>query len=234
MIAMNAKAKWFCYAVFLLLAFLVGNWRRAVDNLRDKAGHSPVADITHTNAPSRSQTQPPLSTLLSEVLRLRDEVTRAHREIEGLRLQLTNKLGIAESVVTQTAPQSREEFVAGVYAVGEFVNRGYGSPEDCSMTWLWALTSQDSEGFAGTRGVTAKEMPLTGQWATAMGMVAQAAISQPQPTDNGEMTVAMALQLQNGDVKYSWLNFRQADNRWVVSRLAGYPIEVAAEPAEGR
>jgi RNA polymerase sigma factor (sigma-70 family) len=158
---------------------------------------------------------------MAELLRLRGEVGRLRRllaeqpksqgRLATLARSGTNEVGMAGS---------QGNFVAA----SDWTNRGFASPQDTAISFLWALRAGDAGLYAAAQGKTNIPNLFPVPWAAAFAEVKGSYVSEVIQSDEGDPMVGLVHELPNGEQQHTWLGFKESNGSWQIKSLTGFPI----------
>jgi len=96
----------------------------------------------------------------------------------------------------------------GYYAVESWSDRGRFSPQDSTLTWLWAVRNGHAKQYSEAIGKTnILQFPMG--WANALQRIAGSTISETTSSAQGRPMIQIVHDLEDGSSENTWLTFRQ-------------------------
>jgi len=158
---------------------------------------------------------------MAELLRLRGEVGRLRRQLaeqpRGQGRLATSARSSTNEIVTAG---SQGNFVAA----SDWTNRGFASPQDTAISFLWALRAGDAGLYAAAQGKTNAPNLFPVSWAAAFAEVKGSYVSEVTRSEEGDPMVGLVHELPNGEQQQTWLGFKESSGSWQIKSLTGYPI----------
>lgn len=204
--------------------------------------HQKIERLEHENAAFRQQMDQ-LAALSQENERLSrvkvnaDELERLRQE-RGELVRLRGETGLLRRRLEQLLkPDSEkrhsprppdpnpETIPPGFYPADSWANHGFSSPQNSTLTFLWALRNGHAQEYSESLGKT-NIMSLPMAWASALARIKGSQISETMVSEDGMPTVGILHELDDGATENSWITYKQVGDRWQIHSLIGFPIKV--------
>ena len=185
-----------------------------------------------TRSPVKS-TNPSADANFLELMRLRGEVGLLRSQVaEHSR---SNTPAEAHTPSPQASPPAlpTEPLRPGIFPAANWAEKGFSTPLNSAMTWLWAVRHGYAEQYSQSLGKT-NILPFPIGWANALERIETTEMLESGLSEEGNPVVALSHQLSDGSSEKCWLTFRRDGDKWRVQRLTGYPIVVVSQTTPTR
>lgn len=184
----------------------VVNLRRANQSLQSQLEMAKSAPARRPNPVRKTEASTDADFL--ELMRLRGEVGLLRSQLAEHSRSNTQAEAHASSPQASPVEVPTEPLTPGIFPAAEWADKGFGTPLNSAMTWLWAVRHGYAEQYSQSLGKT-NILPFPVGWANALERIETTEMLESGLSEEGNQVVALSHQLSDGSSEKSWLTFRK-------------------------